>query len=73
MLLELALVMGSLVLVDDVARSHPVQERLDFIQHLGRLLGVFGSMQLLDHRPHLATGGAVAKVATFGLANALDG
>jgi hypothetical protein len=40
-LLELALVMGSLVLVDDVARSHPVQIGLDFIQHLAGLLGVF--------------------------------
>jgi len=72
-LLELALEMGSLVFVDDVARSHLVQKGLDFIQHFGCLLGIFGCMQLLHHRPHFATGGAVAEVATFRLSNALDG
>lgn len=73
MLLELALVVGSLVLVDDVARSHLVQVGLGFFQHLRCLLSIFGGVQLLHHRPHLATVGAIADVASFCLTDAFDG
>jgi len=72
-LLELALVVGGLVLVDDVAGGHFVEVRLDLAQHLGGLLGILGGAQFLHQGPHLATGSAVADVASLVLADALDG
>ncbi len=70
MLLELALVVSRLVFVDDVPRGHFVEVRLDFVQHFAGLLGIFRGVQLLHHRPHFATGGAVADVASLSLADA---
>ena len=72
-LLELALVVGRLVLVDDVPRGHLVQVGLDIVQHLGGLLGIFGRVQFFHQRPHFATGGAIADIAALVLTDALDG
>lgn len=73
MLLKLALQVGRFVLVDDVARGHLVQVGLDLAQQLIGLLSIFSGAQLLHHRPHFATGGAIADFTSLILADAFDG
>lgn len=73
MLFELALEVCRFVLMDDVAGGHLVQVGLDGAQLLNGLLGILRSVQLLHHRPHLATGGAIADFTAFILSNALYG
>lgn len=65
MFFKLALIIGSLILVDDALGRHAVQEGFHIDQKSGSRRCIFTRAELFDHRAHFTSVHSVSRAARF--------